>query len=165
MSSSLEQYSKARKYIWESMLDSDMNLRYWKYLTRRYSNYDKYSKIFLAVMTSGTVASWGFWNDFPLSWKVLSACSALIAIALPILNFQKSIETMSDLNGMWTEIKSEYEYVWSTMSMASTIDEIFQQHGKIFKKEMLSAKKEAKLPHDSKLLLRCHKEVAKACGG
>jgi hypothetical protein len=93
--SSSDQYSKARKYIWELMLDSDMNVRYWKYSVIRYYNYDKRSKIFLAVMSSGTVASWSIWSSVPLLWQFLSACSAIIAITLPILNFQKSIETMS----------------------------------------------------------------------
>jgi hypothetical protein len=86
-----------RKSLWYSMLDADMNARYWSYLSRRYSNRDKYSKIFLALMSSGTVASWGFWSDMQIIWKILSACSALLAIALPIINWPKMISNMGVL--------------------------------------------------------------------
>lgn len=164
MSSAQKQYSKKRKYVWELMLDSDMNVRYWKCLVRRYSNYDKYSKIFLALISSGTVASWTIWNNIPLLWQLLSSCSAIIAVALPILNYQKNIEIMSDLSGMWAEIKNEYENIWSTLSRTSNINEISQQCERIKGKEVPLVKQESKLPNDKKLLLRCHEEVSTARG-
>ena len=159
-----EQYLKKRKYIWELILDSDMNVRYWKYLVRRYSNYDKFSKIFLALMSSGTVASWTIWNNVPLLLQFLSSCSAVIAVALPILNFQKNIETMSDLSGKHAQIKNEYESIWSTLSRTSNIEKITQQCEKIKEKEVSLVKQESKLPKKKKLLLQCHKEVLKARG-
>ena len=74
-----------RRVIWEAVLDADLNLRYWDHLSRRYSTWDKYTKIFLATMSSSTVASWGFWDEIDILWKGLSAVSAFTAIALPIL--------------------------------------------------------------------------------
>ena len=52
-----------RQVIWEAALDADLNLRYWDHLSRRYSAWDKYAKIFLAIMSSSTVAGWGIWNE------------------------------------------------------------------------------------------------------
>ena len=39
-----------KKILWDNMLDADMNERYWHHLGKRYYSYDKYAKIFLAVM-------------------------------------------------------------------------------------------------------------------
>ena len=75
-----------RTAIWKSMLEADMNAKYWKYLVNRYSTRDKGFKIFLAIMASGTVAGWGLWEDIPWLWKSLSSISAIIAISSPILN-------------------------------------------------------------------------------
>ena len=47
-----------RKIIWDSMLDAEMNERYWSKLSKRYYKKEQRTKIFLAIMASGTVASW-----------------------------------------------------------------------------------------------------------
>ncbi|HJW85983.1 MAG TPA: hypothetical protein VJ440_05050 [Candidatus Brocadiaceae bacterium] len=150
-----------RKAIWDLMLDSDMNVRYWKYLTIRYYRYDKYSKIFLAIMSSGTVASWNFWSNFPLSWKVLSGCSAILAISLPFFNFQKIVESTSDLSGKWFEIKNECEYLWHKLNELdkNNSEEISQQYERIHKKQLPLICREPTLPHDVKLLRKCQQEV------
>ena len=77
------------------MLDADMNARYWKRLVNRYATRDKWLKIFMALMASGAVAGWGLWEAIPWLWKTLSSASAVVAISLPVLNYQKSIEQMS----------------------------------------------------------------------
>ncbi len=49
---------KIEKAIWDSLLDADLNIRYWGYLSRRYYCINRFIKIFLAIIASGTVASW-----------------------------------------------------------------------------------------------------------
>ena len=58
-----------RKAVWDGMLGADFNKRYWDHLIRRYSKRDKYTKIFLATMSSSTVESWGIWDEIDLLWN------------------------------------------------------------------------------------------------
>ena len=109
--------------IWHSVLDADFNARYWKTLVVRYSKREKSLQIFLAIMASGTVAGWGVWNDIPYLWKALSGISAIVAITLPILNQQKTIEEMSYLSGKWGELRIEYEGLWLQVKDSSDIAE------------------------------------------
>lgn len=95
--------------LWNAMLDADMNARYWPMLARRYSRAEVIVKVFLAVMSSGTVAAWGLWGAHQSLWRSLSAISALTAIASPILNFSKSVKTTSDLAGRWRMLLVDYE--------------------------------------------------------
>lgn len=153
-----------RSAIWKSMLDADMNARYWKYLVNRYSKRDKGLKIFLAVMTSGTVAGWGLWEALPWLWKTLSSISALVAISLPILNYQKSIEQMSSLSGKWGELRIEYEDLWLQVknhNEPKTLERTFKKFRKI---ESTLQEKETKLPDDKDLLVECFEEVKKTRG-
>ena len=54
--------------------------------SRRYSAWDKYTKIFLAVMSSSTVASWGIWDEIDLLWKRLFLLFRLsLQLSLPII--------------------------------------------------------------------------------
>ena len=89
--------NNSQKAIWRAMLDADMNARYWKAMLIKHSREEKRIKIFLAIVTSGTVI--GIFSSYPIIWKTLSVISALLAITLPFLNYQKIIEITSKLTG------------------------------------------------------------------
>ncbi len=98
-----------RALLWESMLDADMNVRYWGYLGRKYSRRETYIKVFLAIVsTTSAVGSWSLWRNYPEDWKALISVSALIAIALPILNYSGLVEKVVDQKGKWTRLLSEH---------------------------------------------------------
>jgi hypothetical protein len=147
--------------IWKSMLDADMNARYWKYLVVRYSARDKGLKIFLAIMASGTVAGWGLWEAVPWLWKSLSSISAIVAISLPILNYQKSIDQMSTLAGKWGELRIEYEDLWLQVRNHQDSQTLERAYKKFRKIEASLQEKETKLPDDKALLWKCFEEVKK----
>ena len=154
-----------RRIIWDSMLDADLNERYWSYLAKRYYNREKYAKIFLAVMTSGTVASWGFWDQIELLWKISSALSALLAIALPILNWPKMVEAMIDLKQKWFQIKSDYEILWiEVKDRMNNKEKIKGELKKLKDKAARISQKDANLPNDQKLIRRCREEVMASRG-
>lgn len=153
-----------RKTIWKSLLDAELNVRYWKKLVQRYTKYDRYLKIFLAAISSGTVAGWTLWGDYPAAWKFLSSLSALVAISLPILNFQKQIESMSLLNGKWFELKVAYEEQWRKINDGSEIKQIEVAYNRTKKQETILVQKETDLPHDESLLRQCFNEVKQSYG-
>ena len=147
------------------MLDADMNKRYWSELSNRYYTRDKWAKIFLAVMTSGTVASWGFWSQYVFLWKGLSALSAIIAIALPILNWPKMIQNMNVLKEKWLSIKYQYELLWLDVKDGIKDEtKIKKEFKNIREKESILCQKEANLPNKPKLLLKCREDVKKSRG-
>jgi hypothetical protein len=153
-----------RKEIWDSLLDADMNVRYWTHLARRYYNYDKFSKIFLAIMASGTVASWGFWINIAILWKILSAISALLAISLPLLHWPKMIENMGSLRQKWVEIKYDYDILWLKHENGKKLNEISEKYEIIKKKEIIASQQEANLPRDNKLIWKSRNEVLESRG-
>ena len=126
-----EEQDKIRQVIWEAVLDADLNLRYWDHLSRRYSAWDKYTKIFLAIMSSSTVASWGIWDEIDILWKCLSAVSAATAIALPILDWQRKIGEMSNLKGKWSRISRAYENLWEDLLLSPTNTELVEEYRRI----------------------------------
>jgi hypothetical protein len=146
--------------LWNSLLDAELNEKYWSHLSRRYYNRDKFVKIFLAVMASGTVASWGIWQKFEIIWKTLSGLSALVAIALPILNLSKKINDLSQLSQKWTEIRSDYELLWLDFNKTHKNEEQIMREYKIIKaKENKTSELESNLPNDKKLIEKCYDEV------
>ena len=151
--------------VWNAMLDADMNARYWHAILMRYYRRDKVGIIFLAVMTSGTVASWSIWVELELLWKILSAISALLAIALPIINWPKMIKKMAVLRGNWMEIKTQYEILWAKLNQKDhNANEILKVFEEIKKRESDACGEESELPCDKKLLRKCQNEVRQSRG-
>ena len=152
--------------VWEAMLDADLNFRYWDHLSRRYSAWDKYTKIFLAVMSSSTVASWGIWNEVSILWKVLFSISSVTAIVFPILNWQKKIGEMSNLRGKWSRISRAYENLWEDLLLGRTSTELIEEYRRI-RNEMEGEEDNTgpDLPRNKKLTKRYKDEVLESRKG
>ena len=153
-----------RKAIWDSMLDADMNVRYWAELGRRYYKRDIRYKIFLAAMSSGTVASWGIWSEVQLLWKILSGISALVAIALPILNWPKMIQSIGNVKQKWVDTKADYEVLWVEVNSKKDQAVLKEEFKKIKKREATASQQETNLPKKDKLLDECWEDVLKSRG-
>jgi hypothetical protein len=153
-----------KKIIWESLLDAEMNVRYWKRLTQRYLRRDKAMKIFIAISSSGTVAAWSIWSEHPAVWKVLSAIAAIVGISMPIFNYQKTIEIASELSGKWWEIRNEYEQQWNDLKNNEDISELRKRHSITKQKEVPLVEREAKISEDNKLLRKCFDDVKRQYG-
>jgi len=155
--------SEKAKLLWESMLDADMNARYWGHLARRYERREMRIKVFLAATSSVTVAGWVLWKHAPLFWQVLSGISALLAIALPILNYSQRIAIMADLRAKWMHLRVEYDRLWAEWSSAPEAqpDPILRL---LKAREIEFSKVEATLPRDPKLIRQCQREVRASRG-
>jgi hypothetical protein len=158
--------------IWEAMLDADLNVRYWDHLSRSYSTWDKYTKILLAFTSSSSVASWSIWSEINILWidislwKVLSAVSAAVAVALPFLNWQKKIGDMSNLRGKWSRISRTYENLWEDLLLGRTSADIVEEYRKS-RNEMEDEEDNTApdLPRNKRRLIRrCRDEVLESRG-
>ncbi len=161
-----------RQVIWEAALDADLNLRYWDHLSRRYSAWDKYAKIFLAIMSSSTVAGWGIWNEINILWtdlslwKGLSAISAVTAIALPILDWQRKIGEVSNLKGKWSRISRAYENLWEDLLLDRTGTELVGEYRRV--RDEMEGEEDNTAPdlplNKRKLIKRCYDEILESRG-
>jgi len=154
-----------RTRMWESMLDAHCNHLYWGALVRRYGNFDKYSRIFLAATSASAVAAWAVLVDADALWKALSALSALVAIALPIINLQTAIEKATSLTVKWFRQMRDYEGLWAQGQSPDQEDsQILPLLDQVSSREVDWKREEIGLPDDQKLLSKCHDRVLEARG-
>lgn len=154
-----------RTAVWEGMLTADFNCRYWGYLCQRYSAYDRNSKIFLAITSSSTVASWSLWAHIDWLWKGLSMVSALIAIAVPYINWEHSIEKILEIRAGWIDTQYEYEKIWRRVQSGSVDEKAVETSldGIAQKLKPLNSKVSS-FPYDNKLATKSQNETLKARG-
>src|SRR5258708_3665720 len=100
--------SNQRSVVWDSLLDAEMNVRYWGYLAQRFASRERCLKIALAVSASGTLLALPLWKQFPAGPVALGIVNATLACSLPILNYSERIETMANLRGSWSQLSIEF---------------------------------------------------------
>ena len=158
--------SDSRDAVWNSMLDVDMNQRYYGHLCRRYSNWDTTLKIIVAVSSSASIASWKIWSnskgwcDWSAIWQILTAVSAAVAVAMPILNLAKTSQRAADFRGKYAAILVDYEDLWLQVDGLSE-DALRKKYVVIRQKETHMSASESDMTHDRNLVLRCQNEVEK----
>ncbi len=152
-----------RALVWESMLDADLAVRYWGALARSFARRERWGKIFLACTSSATVAGWVIWAKSPVAWKVLSGLSALIAIALPYLDYRGNADKMLELVRNYAQQLVKLEILW--LRVDSTPEgQIIDELQKLRDSETQWATVVATLPQKREFVLRCQQEVRKARG-
>ena len=147
------------------MLRAEMNVEYWRQLCRRYYNLERIAQFFLLATSSSTVATWGFWSQVDVLWKLLSVVSALLAIAMPVLNWSKHINDAADLHGRWLQLASEYEKLWIQLEGASTRDDQIENTLDMIKSKTVEVSKaEAQQGVNGRLLRKAYDQVLKSRG-
>lgn len=147
--------------LWDALLDADMNVRYWKLLSQRYSTINNYYRVLLAISSSATVAAWGIWSQYPYAWKALSAISCLASLIYPIFLPTEKLKKLSGLAGAWQQMRTKYELFWSrdsTFAAAQTWDDFErtrQEEDKIDESDFTT---------NSKLVSKAQDQVRKARG-
>ena len=101
-----------RTVLWDSMLDAELNVYYWGYVSARYTDLDKYLKIIIAVAASGTVAGWSIWSQHPGAWKFFSAIACLASVIHPYICSSDVLKRTSELVATWKEVFVDYELLW-----------------------------------------------------
>jgi hypothetical protein len=152
-----------RELIWNSMLNAQMSALYWDHLALRYSTRDKWIKIFLACTSSGTVASWFVDPSLAILWKLLSGVSALVAIALPILDYPGLVAKMAKLSGKSAQLRTGYDQLWAQVDSLPQ-DPLSEQLAKLKTQEGELSDLEAGMPGDADLLKQSQIEVLQARG-
>ena len=151
-------YPRVWHLIWRGLLDADMHVRYYRHLAQRYRGRDRVIRIFLALTTSGAIASLSVWDYAPWAWTILTSVSTVTAVILPFLKWPEVVEVSSNQYGKWNQIRNDYEDLWA--KEGGLDDQAAHRHlAQIQNKEQELAPFETKVPYDKDLLEESQQEV------
>lgn len=147
------------------MLTADLNYRYFTALAARYQGYDRWAKIFVAVMSSAAVSGWAIWGQPGVNWlwQAASALATIVAVALPIINPANSVNLASRLAGGWFSILKDYEVLWVRLDSES--EESAQEAcGKVLQEEKRLVDLETNLRKNERLARAAELNVRRSRG-
>ena len=152
-----------KRQVWDSLLDSDMNSRYWRYIARRYHYLEMALKILLLCISSGTVLAWIIWLNIQWLWKLLSVIAFVISGTLLVLNLPARTEAMVDLTGKWTALMNSYERLWDSLP-TSTVETALARYDDLKATQVELTRFEGRLPNSKRLIRRAYNEVCASRG-
>ncbi len=146
-----------RSEVWNAMLEADYQKRYWHAKAASFVCIDRRLQIFLAILSSAAVLS--TLDDLELqdAWKWLSAITAVIATALPFMNYTRRSVAMTDIGAKWHWLELEYSSIWRTIDSDGFHESRFKE---LKSNEIEIGKLITDLPKDDKKLQdKCYRQV------
>lgn len=74
--------------------------------------FDRYFKLFIAVFTATSVASWGIWETYSDVWAIIVAVSQLAVLVNENLPYKGRISRMQELLGGLSKLFDQAENKW-----------------------------------------------------
>ena len=156
--------------IWTSMLDADLNTRYWKYIGRKQFKRNRLLKIVLAIVAVSTVAFSDFINSYlRVPWQLIVAIAAVIAYILPILNWEQNLKDLSTLTKLYAELQYEFEDLWADIEANDEnvdLHAVEEGYNRVRQKQrdVLLVLQSFGLPDDEDLIEACYRDVLSSRG-
>lgn len=153
----------ARTSVWESLLDAEMNVKYWGCLARSFVVRERALKIAIALSASSALLSIPLWQRYPLGPVFLGVVNTVLACSLPFLNYSERIETMANLRGSWSQMSIEYERLWQEIQDSGPRN--FENELRLLRERTVQLRMiETRLPDSRRLVQRCQQEVLQSRG-
>lgn len=151
-----------RVTLWEAMLDAEMNVLYWDFLCRRFTNWDRWLKFIIALTSSGTaIAAWSLWAQHPATWKIVTGASCVISVYHSFFFHSERITKVSSLVATWKEVKIKYQLLWEENPALDSKEAWDSFESTKLREAQID---ESVVPKDEKLLQMVYQQVLTARG-
>lgn len=117
-----------------------MKEMYWRYMvqikawqfyleayTERAYRWDRGINVFVAVVSSTSIAGWAIWNQFSYVWGVLIAVMQVLTAIKSFLPFGQRLQTLPALQGAIASVYNKIEYNWYQVYSGTAADETINQ--------------------------------------
>lgn len=150
-----EQPTQTQVHYWRFMNDSIVHVYYLDDYLKHYQWWERSIKIFLALSSSTSIASWAIWQDLSIVWASIIALSQVINSIkhlLPLAQREKLIrQVLPELTDLHMEVENNYYDVSNGLLSDKGIHELTIKLKK--RKSSIVAKlDECSLPDNQKLM-------------
>lgn len=98
--------------IWTLLNNTKFKSYYTGFLFDRYQRLDRNLNIFLALVSSGSIASWTYWSDIPEVWALIIAVSQVVQVVKPYFPYYKYAKELNRKTFELDALSIEVERLW-----------------------------------------------------
>jgi len=97
-------------------------------LVMKYQKLDRNVNIFLALASSGSIAAWAVWKDYPFLWSSIIAFSQVIMAIKPFFPYHKVTKELNSRCLKMELLNIEYERLWNKIQRGKLTDDNIEQY-------------------------------------
>ena len=97
---------------WKMMINFRLGLYFYDEHVRLCVNIDRFFKLFIAIFTATSVASWQIWEKFSVPWSILVALSQVAIIINELLPYKVRMKQIQELRSVLGRVFDESENKW-----------------------------------------------------
>lgn len=96
-------------------------------LVSKYQKLDRNVNIFLAIASSGSIAVWAVWQQYPLIWSSIIALSQIITVIKPYFPYSKITKELNSRYNKIDLLNVEFEKFWSKIQRGKLKEDMIEQ--------------------------------------
>lgn len=97
-------------------------------LVTKYQRRDRNVNIFLALASSGSIAAWAVWKEYPLLWSSIIALSQVVMTIKPYFPYHKVIKELNSRCLKLNLLNIETERIWNKIQRGKLTDDNIEQY-------------------------------------
>lgn len=101
-----------KKKIWATLNNVKFKGYCLDLLIDKYQKIDRNINIYLAVASSGSIAAWAIWDQFPMIWGVVIATTQVITVIKPYIPYFKYVKELKGKSLKLENLNLELERLW-----------------------------------------------------
>lgn len=115
--------SNYQERFWRELDQLKVHVFYLELYLEKTEHTERGINIFLAVASSGSIASWAIWQEYQMTWAFIIALSQLIHAIKPYLPFSKRLKALSALTNDLESLFLSMENHWFNVSEGKLSEE------------------------------------------
>ena len=120
---------KMRNRVWGSLSNFVFKAYVMDAMIMRYQKYDKRINIWLAIVSSSSIATWTVWHIVPQLWAGIIAVTQVIQAVKPYFPYSKYIRTLNEKSKLLHDTNRRFERLFFNIDNKKlTTDEIADQY-------------------------------------
>lgn len=96
-------------------------------LVSKYQKLDRNVNIFLAIASSGSIAVWAVWQQYPLIWSSIIALSQFVTAVKPYFPYSKIAKELNTRSIKLDLLNVEFERFWNKVQRGKLTEDMIEQ--------------------------------------
>jgi|GEM_PF-1100510 hypothetical protein len=97
-------------------------------LVQKYQKLDRYVNIFLALASSGSIAAWAVWKEYPIIWSSIIATSQVVHTIKPYFPYNKIAKELNSRCLKLELLNNEYARMWNKIQRGKLTEDTIEQY-------------------------------------
>jgi hypothetical protein len=101
-----------KNQIWATLCDVKFKAFLISVLVTKYQKWERNTNIFVALVSSSSIASWAIWEKYQIVWSSIIVASQIVTVLKPYFPYFKYVKELNSRSQKMDVLSIDYEKLW-----------------------------------------------------